>query len=162
MAGVYPLEVSAANELLVAWGHRLGPCTRPFHSEAYALEVDGVRRAVAISASIINGPVAGYGRQEVVELARLGAGEPWACRVMLRLWREVCAPRWSSWPIRAAVSYSLNSMHPGNLYRFDGWEKVTESAGSNGGGTWSRPRRPDDPTSGRKTLWVWRYGAYSR
>lgn len=159
LSGVYPIPVREANDLLVRWEHRLGPCHRPFRQEAYALEVDGRPVAVAISASIVNGPVAGYRREQVVELARLGAGAPWACRVMLRLWREVCAPRWGSWPVEAAVSYSHNAMHPGNLYRFDGWEKVRDDAGSAGGGTWGRSRKNTEAVYGRKTLWVWRYAA---
>jgi len=157
MAGLYPTTVAEANAFLERIGHRLGPVHRPFRQEAYALEVDGEAVAIAVSASIVNGPVAGYGRDEVVELARLGATERWANRVMLRLWREACAPRWASWPVRAAVSYSHNAMHRGDLYRFDGWEKVRDDAGSSGGGTWGRTRKNTDAVYGRKTLWVWRY-----
>jgi hypothetical protein len=157
ISGVYPCPVAEANTLLERFGHALGPARRPFRQEAFVLEVDGGPVAVAVSASIVNGPVAGYDRQEVVELARLAAAVPWANRVMLRLWREVCAPRWASWPVRAAVAYSQNARHPGNLYRFDGWEKVRDDAGSSGGGSWSRKRYATDAAHGRKTLWVWRY-----
>lgn len=104
------------------------------------------------------GPVAGFRRTEVVELARLGAKVRWANRVLLRLWREVCAPSWPCWPVRAAVSYSVNALHSGNLYRFDGWEKVREDCGSGGGGTYSTRRLPGTSLHGRKTLWVYRYG----
>lgn len=157
MVGLYPVGLAEANRLLVEWGHRLGPCNRPFRQESFALELDGRPVAVAISASIVHGPVAGYGLHEVVELARLAAAEPWANRVMLRLWREACAPRWECWPVKAAVSYSHNAHHRGDLYRFDGWERVTATAGSGGGGAWSRKRYAGDATAGRKTLWVWRY-----
>jgi hypothetical protein len=159
MAGLYPTSVTEANELLVRWGHRLGPVRRPFRQEAYVLTVDGRPVAVATSGSIVNGPVAGYQRDEVVELTRLAACEPWATRVMLRLWRELCAPRWACWPVKAAVSYSHNAMHRGDIYRFDGWTKIREDAGSNGGRTWSRERRQSDAVYGRKTLWLWRYEA---
>ena len=93
----------------------------------------------------------------MVELARLGASVPWASRVILRLWRETCAPRWKCWPVRAAVSYSHNAMHTGNLYRFDGWRPVRDDCGSSGGGSWSRPRYATDVVHGKKTLWLWRY-----
>jgi hypothetical protein len=159
IAGLYPITVQEANRFLVLIGHRLGPCNRPFHSEAFGYELDGSLIAVAISASIVNGPVAGYDRSEVVELARLGGAVRWVNRVMLRLWREICGPRWTGWPVQAAVSYSKNAMHSGNLYRFDGWTKVREDAGQWGGsGTnWTRPRSNADLTKGPKTLWLWRY-----
>lgn len=157
MAGLYPVSMEEANALLVQWGHRLGPVHRPFRQEGYSFEVDGAPIAVATSGSIVNGPVGGYERDEVVECTRLAAAEPWASRIMLRLWREVCAPRWKSWPVLAAVSYSHNAMHRGDLYRFDGWEKIREDAGSAGGGTWSRKRKNTEAVYGKKTLWLWRY-----
>lgn len=157
IVGVFPMDVKVANRLLVDWGHQLGPCNRPFYSEAFALEVIGRPVAVAISASIVNGPVGGFERGETVELARTAACERWANRVMIRLWRETLAPLWPCWPVRAGISYSKNSMHSGDLYRFDGWEKVTDRAGSSGGGTYSKKREPGDPKGGNKTLWLWRY-----
>jgi hypothetical protein len=157
IGGIYPIPIEEANERLVQWDHKLGPCHRPFRQEAYGLLVDGKPIAIAISASIVNGPVAGYQRTEVVELARCAAANRWANRVMIRLWRELCAPRWKNWPVKAAVSYSKNSMHSGDLYRFDGWEKIREDAGSSGGGLWSRKREQGDAVYGSKTLWVWRY-----
>ena len=99
----------------------------------------------------------GYQRGQLVELARLASCERWANRVMLRLWREVCAPRWACWPVAAAISYSHNAMHTGNLYRFDGWEKFSDDCGSSGGGTWSTKRTRNSAHAGSKTLWVWRY-----
>lgn len=155
--GLYSLPVPDANDLLIEWGHQLGRCERPFHSEAFALEVHGRTVAVAISASVVGSPVAGYFRDEVVELARQAACEPWANRVLLRLWREICAPAWPCWPVRAAVSYSMNAMHRGDLYRFDGWEKIREDCGSSGGGTYSRKRAKGDKRLGSKTLWLYRY-----
>lgn len=157
ISGLYPIDIAAANRLLVEWGHKLGPCLRPFRQEGYALELDGQPIAVAVSASIVNGPVAGFERSEVVELARLAAQAPWASRVMIRLWRECCAPRWACWPVLAAVSYSHNAMHRGDLYRFDGWERVRDDAGSAGGGTWSSERKSGDAVLGKKSLWLWRY-----
>ena len=161
-AGLYPVSIHAANELLSAWGHKLGPCERPFHSEAFALEVHGQPVAVAISASIVGGPVAGYERNEVVELARQAACLPWANRVLIRLWREICAPAWPCWPVRAAVSYHKNGMHRGDLYRFDGWEKVREDCGSSGGGTYSSKRVKGDALHGSKTLWLYKYNTVGK
>lgn len=158
LVGLYPTTLEEANRLLVEWGHRLGPVNRPFRSEAFVLELDGHSLAVSVSASIVSAKVAGYHRKQVVELARL-AGEPWATRVMMRLWREVCAPRWHSWPVHAAVSYSHNAMHRGDLYRFDGWERISDNCGSSGGGSWSRPRYATEAVYGKKTLWLWRYPA---
>src|SRR5580698_7514417 len=95
-----------ANALLVRWNHKLGPCRRPFRTESFALILEEQPIAVAMSCSIVHGPVAGYTTQEVVELARLCAENSWANRVMLRLWREVCAPRYKCWKPKAVVSYS--------------------------------------------------------
>jgi hypothetical protein len=164
-----PIELAAAvlqrtsrrhaDELLVSWGHRLGPYRRLFGQQAYVLCVDREPVSIAVSASVISPTVAGYRRDQVVELARLcsAPGRSWASRVMLRLWREVAAPRWRYWPVQAAVSYSLNAQHRGHLYRHDGWERVTDRAGSRGGGTWSTRRDAGDPAFGSKTLWIWRY-----
>lgn len=148
-----------ANELLVRWDHLLGPCLRPFGQQAYVLCVDREPVSVAVSASVVSPTVAGYRRDQVVELARLcsAPGRSWASRVMLRLWREVAAPRWPYWPVLAAVSYSLNAQHRGHLYRHDGWERLSVRAGSRGGGTWSTLREPGDPAFGSKSLWIWRY-----
>lgn len=165
VTGVRRIGVAEANRLLIAWEHKLGPCNRPFHQEAFALHVLDRPVSVAISASIVNGPVGNadgsiaYARNEVVELARQASCEPWANRVMIRLWREVCAPLWPCWPVKAAVSYSHNGMHTGDIYRFDGWERWKTNAGSTGGGTWGRKRLGTDAVYGKKTLWGYRYGS---
>lgn len=158
MAALVPLALRDANTLLAQWEHRLGPVNRPFRSEAFALTLDQSPIAVAVSASIVGGPVAGYRLTEVVELARLCA-EPdnrWANRVLLRLWRETCAPRWKCWPVRAAVSYSHNAMHQGHIYRADGWRLVKEDAGATSGTNHGR-MVADSRTAGKKRLWVWEY-----
>lgn len=154
------LDMALGNELLVAWGHRLGPLNRPFSQRGYVLLVDGEPVSLAMSASAVSGTVAGYTRNEVVELARLCSrpGHAWASRVMVRMWREVFARRWPDWPVRAAISYSLNAEHRGDLYRFDGWAKVRDDAGHPPGATatWAK-YGVDHPARGPKTLWVWRY-----
>jgi hypothetical protein len=153
-----PVELETANALLRAWGHYLGPIRRFCASQAWALELDGVPVSLAVSSSIVSPAVAGYRRTEVVELARLCSrpDAPWATRVALRLWREVAAPRWPHWRVRAAVSYSQNGRGDGGIYRHDGWERADTRAGTCTH-DWGRRRPPDDPRRGAKTLWLYRY-----
>lgn len=167
MAGMYPITDAEANALLVGWEHKLGEIHRPYRVDSYVLEANDRPVAVAVSASLVSDEISGtdkhgqrvhWGRQECVELARL-AGEPWATRLMIRLWRELCG---SLWGRQIAVSYSKNSMHKGNLYRFDGWECIRTDAGSSGGGTWSTQRTASDAVTGSKSLWIWRYGSESK
>jgi hypothetical protein len=167
------LDMAEGNALLTTWGHRLGQLHRPFTSRCYVFLLDGEPISLAMSASIISGTVqvqpdaAGelgrrLRRTQVVELARLcsAPGQAWASRVMIRVWREVFAPRWPDWPVAAAISYSQNAHHRGDLYRFDGWTAVRTNAGASlGAGTWSKKRSSADPEHGLKTLWVWRYGS---
>lgn len=160
LVAVEQATMGEANQLLVQWGHYLGPCRRPFGQQAFVLEVDGRPVAAAVSASIVSATVAEFSRGQVVELARLCAAPDarWSTRVMLRLWREVLADAWPHWPVHAAVAYSQNARHQGDIYRFDGWTKITDKAGSSGGSAWSRKRYASDAAHGRKTLWLWRYG----
>jgi hypothetical protein len=113
------LDLEEANRLLLEWGHNLGACERPFRSEAWVLELEGEPVSLAISASAVSDTVAGYRRGEVVEQARLcsAPGYNWATRIMLRFWRERCAPRWSCWPVKAAIAYHQNAHHKGSIYR---------------------------------------------
>ena len=160
LCSVHQVSLYEANRLVVAWNHKLGACNRPFRSDGFVLEVAGKPVAVAISASIVHGPAGGYETQECLELARLCACEPWANRVMLRLWREVCAPSWPLWQVKAAISYSHNALHSGDIYRFDGWKKFGDKCGTNGkGGNWGRRVQGYANTSlhGYKSGWVYEY-----
>ena len=165
LTALMPIEIEDANRFLVdVVKHRLGACERPFRQEAYAIEVDELMVSVAISASAVSDTILDengteFNRTQLVELARLGSAPhfSWASRVMIRLWREVCGPRYNPWTPKLAISYSQNAHHKGDLYRFDGWTKVRENAGSNGGGAWSRKRYAGDAHYGAKTLWLWRY-----
>lgn len=161
LAGVHAVPMDEANVLLEKWGHYLGACNRPFGQEGFVLAT-GHPVAVAVSASTVSATVTcahgiTYTRKQLVELARLAAAERWSTRVMLRLWREVCAPAWPHWLPAAAIAYSRNDRHEGRIYRFDGWERCTVNAGSSGGGTWSTTRTDDDAAGGAKTLWLWHY-----
>ena len=159
IVSVEPVSMAVANGLMVDWGHRLGPVNRPFHQEAYTLSVDGSPVSVATSGSSVSTTVDRYRRNEVVELTRLCSDpeQRWATRVMLRLWRAQLAQRWECWPVKAGTSYSHNAMHAGDIYRFDGWERIRDDCGSSGGGSWSTPRDASTPVHGSKTLWIWRY-----
>lgn len=166
VAGLVPITVGEANVLLVRWGHNLGPCRRPFGQEAWVLDIEGRSVAVAISASTVSEHVrcadaSQLRRDEIVELARLCAdpAERWATRPMLRLWREVAAPRWPFWVVVAAVAYSQSRRSGGDLYRWDGWTCEGDGKGSLGGGAWTRKRYAADEVAGPKRLWTWRYGA---
>lgn len=165
LVGLVSIDLAEANALLEVWEHYLGACDRPFRNDGWALDVAGEPIAVATSSSIVGDTAAGYPKCEVVELSRLCVrpGEEWATRVMLRLWREQCGPKWpcpeprAGLPALAAVAYSKNERHEGRIYRFDGWTRVTTRAGSSGGGTWSHKRRHNEAANGPKTLWLWRY-----
>lgn len=167
IAAVEPVDLARANLLLARWQHNLGPVHRPFRSEAWTLNVLGEPVAVAVTTSTVSEHVTGadHGqpvslqRSEVVELARLCSdpAQRWATRPMLRLWRETCATRWQCWPVAAAVAYSQNRRHAGDIYRWDGWTLINSDCGSSGGGSWSRKRYATEAVHGRKTLWLWRY-----
>jgi hypothetical protein len=179
VAGLTPVSLARANVLLERWGHYLGPINRPFGSESWVLEVESEPVAVAVGASIVSEHIAwdekrteGDGdetkiiverhtlpRDELVELGRLCSdpGARWATRPMLRLWREVAAPRWPYWKVTAAVAYSQSSRHQGDIYRWDGWTRVAGNCGSSGGGAWSRKRYASDAVHGKKALWLWQF-----
>ena len=163
VAGLVAVDEAEANALLVEWGHYLEACDRPFRNEAFVLDVRGEPVAVAITSSIVSPTVTDerdvtYSTRDVVELSRLCSkpGENWATRVTLRLWRETAAPFYLPWTPKAAIAYSKNDRHEGRIYRFDGWTRVRSTAGSSGGGAWSRKRYAGDAAHGPKTLWIWK------
>jgi hypothetical protein len=144
-----------ADAALLEWGHWLGGCNRPFGRQCWGLLLAGELVAVAVSASTVNARCGGYDRQEVVELARLCAHPEHRdlTRVALRLWRKVAPLAWGRayWPVKAVVSYANAIRHKGDIYRFDGWQKVAEVKGGIAGQTWERPRKkPYEP----KTVWA--------
>lgn len=160
LVAVASCDVDDANRLLDEWGHTLGPCERPFRQEAHVLTLEQVPVAVTVSASTVSATCGGMARTEVVELARIARhpAHPWVLRPMLRIWRAVLAPAWPCWPVAAAVSYALPG-RTGDLYRFDGWERVGAVKPSAGGGTWSTSPKVNTVADGVKTLWRYRYPA---
>lgn len=154
LASFDAIEHSEANAYLEAWGHYLGECDRPFGRQSFGLYVANRLVSVAVSASTVSSTCGGYQRDQVVELARLASApsDRWATRVCLRLWRQQAPACWAPkyWPVQAVVSYSNETRHKGDIYRFDGWRKVAVMRGSAGGGTWTNKQEPE-----AKALWVY-------
>jgi antitoxin VapB len=145
-----PIDLPAANDLLVQWGHKMGPLLRgKQRGRHYALRHDGEPVAVAMTSTWIREHVGGglqhLTRDNCIELSRLCAERPGLCRVALRLWREFVFP---AFRYRYAISYQDADLHTGNTYRFDGWRRV----GFSRCGTDSRSGRPG------RNKWVWLWG----
>jgi antitoxin VapB len=142
------IPLNEANQLLVKWGHKMGPINRPMGiAQAHGLIYDQQLVAVVISADLVSPTVGGasfLNRDNAIELARVCAREKDWNRVALRLWRLAVFPGFKK---NYAVSYQDAKLHTGDLYRFDGWTKC----GYSHSGT--------DRRSGRKGrdkfIWVW-------
>lgn len=147
------IDRAEANRLLVRWGHRMGPMTRPVYAfeAAHVMCHHGDPVAIAVAGETAREVVGNTGlrRDEVVELVRLCAERPHLCRPMLRLWREfVFPPLAAAHRRRIAVSYADTALHSGDVYRFDGWHLIGKGGG---GGTDARTGR-----RGRKMkIWAW-------
>lgn len=140
------IDMDDANDALVLWGHKMGPCRRPMGlMRAHGMFAHGHLCALVVTADLVASTCAGFGRDEAVELARLCAERPDLCRPMLRLWREFVFPAFGrAW----AVSYQDEALHSGDTYRFDGWVKLKERAHSGTDRISGRPGR-------NKTIWGW-------
>lgn len=123
-----PVTLAEANEMLVAWGHKMGPCIRGnSRGWSHALIHEGNPVAVTITATLIRdavGNAPGLCRENTIELARLCAARAGLCRVAIRLWREFVFP---VLPYKHAISYQDADLHNGNTYRFDGWQRIAYS-----------------------------------
>lgn len=144
------IDIVSANQLLVSWGHRMGPLERgnSGSQHCHALFTHAEPVGLACTSSLIRERVGGglgyMTRDNTIELSRLCAANPWACRVVLRLWRELVFPGTGA---KFAISYQDANLHTGNVYRFDGWKRAAFSRS----GRDSRSGRP-----GRnKWIWVW-------
>jgi hypothetical protein len=145
------IDLFVANDRLARWEHKMGPLNRGNSGaqQCHALIVAGELVGVALTSSLIREHVGGglsyMNRDNAVELSRLCASERWACRVVLRLWRELVFPGTGA---QYAISYQDAGLHTGNTYRFDGWERMAYSSS----GTDQRTGR-----QGRnKWIWVWK------
>ena len=154
MTALFPLlnfgaiEREELNAQLTAWGHRMGPCRRATDGFSHGLHHEGQLIAVVATDTLIRERCAGLARSEAVELSRLCAVRPDLCRVALRLWREfVFRPLADARGYAWAVSYQDEALHPGDVYRLDGWFPLARSRGG------------VDPRTGRKgrgkTIWGW-------
>lgn len=148
IAALVPITLDQANELLIAWEHKMGPLNRGNgYWRCYALLHNELPVAVATTSTLIRETVATLpmlNRNNAIELSRLCAIRPGLCRVMLRMWREFVFP---TLKFPYAISYQDADAHTGNTYRFDGWKR----AGYSHSGTDSRSGR-----KGRdKWVWVW-------
>ncbi len=150
IAHLAAIPLFEANDLLEKWGHKMGPLNRGNSGslQVHALLAHGSPVAIATTSSLIRECVGGglghMNRSNSVELSRLCAAEPWACRVMLRLWRELVFPATG---MRYAISYQDADLHTGNTYRFDGWKRAAYSSS----GPDTRSGRPGR----KKWVWVW-------
>lgn len=146
------IDNDLADACLIKWGHWLGGCNRPFGRQSFGLFYFNEIISVAVSASTVNAKCAGFNRQEILELARL-CSEPnhrWATRICLRLWRQIAPQTWPHWPVNVLVSYANALRHKGDIYRFDGWQKVAEVKGGKAGGGWNRGKIYEP-----KSIWIY-------
>jgi hypothetical protein len=140
------IEPGRAAAFLIRHEHKMGPCRRPRGKViCHGLFAHGALRAVTVTAEIVGATCASLTRAQTIELARLCADGPSLNRVMLRLWREFVFPAFNrDW----AVSYQDETLHTGNIYRFDGWTRIAVKQHS---GTDRRTGR-----GGRdKSVWAW-------
>ena len=151
------VEITRAelNDCLDRWGHRMGAVRRPNHGWSHGLVHDGQLVGVAATDRLIRERVAGFSREEAVELSRLCTARPDLTRVVLRLWRVFVLPMLAaSQGCRWAVSYQDAGIHTGDTYRFDGCVVVGHS------------RSGCDPRTGRrgrsKVIWGWCEDAAAR
>jgi hypothetical protein len=141
-------SLSQANELLVAWGHKMGPLARGNQGAwCHALMHEDAPVAVTTTSYLIAPRVGGAAhltRENTIELSRLCAARSGLCRVALRLWREFVFP---SLGFDHAISYQDADLHNGATYRFDGWTRISYSRS----GTDTRSGRPG------RNKWVWQW-----
>lgn len=146
------IEREEANRALLAWGHRMRPINRPSFKAPidYGLRVSGDLVALVTADTLIR-PTCAFDRNEAFELSRLCAKDRALSRVVLRLWREIGMPQIvRAWGTPWAVSYQNALMHRGDLYRFDGWQRVGWSTGG------CDPRAAAETVSAkRRVIWGW-------
>lgn len=151
IASFSSMDIDEANELLVLWNHRMGPICRPqFQPDiAHALYHGDRPVALTVTSQMITSHAAREAsyltRDNTIELSRLCACRPGLCRVALRLWREFVFSEMSH---EFAMSYQDADIHSGNIYRFDGWQRIAFS-----------PKGGRDRRSGAegRNKWIWQW-----
>jgi hypothetical protein len=149
-----------ANELLVAFGHPLGPFNRPFGYQAWGLAIEGPgsrRRGVRLNRRRdrrrLQAPPGCRPRPDRTPPGPSGdhaghappvAGLPGATLGLLG---------------RASAGCSLvrTPWQGGDLYRFDGWRKYGDCKPWAGGGNWSKPSKANTMADGIKSLYYYEY-----
>lgn len=146
------IERDEADHALVAWQHRMGPIKRPMFNKPadYGLRFSGELVAIVTADALIR-PTCDFSRSEAFELSHLCARDRALTRAVLRLWREIAMPQIvRTWKTPWAISYQNAIMHRGDLYRFDGWQRVGWSTGG------SDPRAAAETVSAKKrVIWGW-------
>lgn len=153
------------------------PYTRPYGSMAFVMEDRGRAAAAVVLASTINTSVCkerGWHRYNTVDLARIARSpdrrDQQCLRAVLRIARDYLTPLWLGayprWDARsaelcgrpqiAALSSTSLPGTPGQMYRFDGFERVRVSTGAKGGGH-QRPSAANAIADGARGLWVFPY-----
>ncbi len=150
IATLQECSIAEANELLQAWGHKMGPLNRALHGEpgAHVLLHESRPVAITTTSTLVREGVGGglrdlLTRENTLELSRLCAATPALNRAMLRLWRELVFPKFG---LPYTISYQDSDLHNGNTYRFDGWLRMAHEK-SHG----------VDQRSGRRgrNKWIW-------
>ena len=140
------IDQPSVDIFLLENAHKMGVCHRPIGKlVSHGLFAHERLRAITVTADLVSETCGTLTREEAIELARLCSDDHSLCRVMLRLWREFIFPAFrKEW----AVSYQDETLHNGNIYRFDGWRKIAV-----------KQRSGTDKRSGRigriKTVWAW-------
>lgn len=126
------IEDRDANRYLIAWGHYLRGCNRPYGKQSFGLFLRGELVSVAVSAFLVKRSIYGFERTRTIELARLCSHPEHRemTRVALRLWRESAVAEWPYNSADALLSYSRRDMHTGSIYRFDGWKHIATTRAS--------------------------------
>src|SRR5690349_10425735 len=113
MVSFEAVPLDTLNRCLVDWGHKMGPLQRGDQGAwCYALLHEGQPVAVVAASHLIAATVAGYTRDQAVELSRLCAARRDLNRVALRLWREFVFPYLG---FAVAVSYQDADLHTGDV-----------------------------------------------
>ena len=153
------------------------PYSRPYGSLSFVMEDRGRVAAAVVLASTVNASVCkerGWHRYNTVDLARIARSpdrrDEQCLRAVLRIARLYFTPLWlGAYPgwdersaelcgqpqIEALSSTSLPGT-PGQMYRFDGFERIRVTKGAKGGGH-QKPSAANAIADGARGLWVYRY-----
>jgi hypothetical protein len=154
------------------------PYERPYIRRPFVMEDQGRVAACVVLATTINTSVCkdrGWHRYNTVDLARIARSpdrrDTKCLRAVLRITRDYLVPLWlgqyEKWdaqsarlcgrPQVAALSSTSLPGTPGDMYRFDGFEKIRVSKGPKGGGGHQKASAANEIADGARGLWVYQY-----